>query len=206
MNRRAHLLALAAAAALWVGGAGHAAAQEQAVQVLLTAPRALRDIFPRAAGVQAMPWSPGAAQRAALEAQLRQPLQAAPYDFLAVFDGGRRLLGYALVTEEKGKYRPITFMVGLTPELRVQDVAVMVYRESRGGEVRSKRFLSQYAGKRATDPLQVNRDIINVTGATISVRSINAGVHRVLLLATAALAGRPAPQADSTLRPVEALR
>lgn len=200
------LLMLAAAAAVPLFGPQRAAGQEQAVQVLLTAPQALRDVFPRAAGWQPVPWTPTAAQRATLESTVGQPLGAGPYDFLAVFDAARRFLGYALVTEEKGKYRPITFMVGITPDLRVQDIAVMVYRESRGGEVRSKRFLAQYAGKRATDPLQVNRDIINVTGATISVRSINAGVHRVLLLATAAFGGRPAPAAEATLRPVESLR
>ena len=84
------------------------------------------------------------------------------------------------MTEEVGKYRPITFMVGVTPQLTVRDVAVMVYRESRGGDVKRKRFLSQYRGKSTRDPIDVGRDIINISGATISVRSVNAGVKRVL--------------------------
>jgi Na+-translocating ferredoxin:NAD+ oxidoreductase RnfG subunit len=97
-----------------------------------------------------------------------------------VLVGRGALRGYAVVTEEIGKYRPITFMVGATPDLAVRDVEVLAYRESRGGEVKRKRFLSQYRGKRAADPIDVNRDIVNISGATISVRSLNAGVKRVL--------------------------
>jgi len=32
------------------------------------------------------------------------------------------------------------------------------------------------------DPVRVNRDIINISGATMSVRSMSAGVKRVLVL------------------------
>ncbi len=84
------------------------------------------------------------------------------------------------MTEEVGKYRPITFMVGVTPDFVVRDVAVLIYRESRGGDVKRRRFLDQYRGKSLRDPIDVHRDIINISGATISVRSLNAGVKRVL--------------------------
>jgi hypothetical protein len=86
----------------------------------------------------------------------------------------------ALVTEEIAKSRPSTFTRAATPHLAVRAVEVRAYRESRGGEVKRKRFLSQYRGKRAADPIDVNRDIVNISGATISVRSLNAGVKRVL--------------------------
>jgi thiamine biosynthesis lipoprotein ApbE len=58
------------------------------------------------------------------------------------------LLGHAVVVEEIGKHRPITFVVGLRPDGRVADVAVMAYREAYGGEIRSARFLAQYHDKR----------------------------------------------------------
>ena len=32
------------------------------------------------------------------------------------------------------------------------------------------------------DPVRINKDIINISGATMSVRSISAGVKRVLVL------------------------
>src|SRR6185436_5743521 len=39
-------------------------------------------------------------------------------------------LGRAIVVEEIGKHRPITFVVGLRPDRTVEDVAVMAYREA----------------------------------------------------------------------------
>jgi hypothetical protein len=86
-----------------------------------------------------------------------------------------------MIAEEVGKYRPITILVGTTPDLRVKDVEVLVYRESRGGEVRHGRFLRQYRGKSAEDPIRTHRDILNVAGATLSVNALNLGVKRVLL-------------------------
>jgi hypothetical protein len=86
-----------------------------------------------------------------------------------------------MIAEEVGKYRPITFMVGTTPERAVRNVEVLIYRESRGGEVRRSRFLNQYRGKSAGDPIRTNRDILNIAGATLSVNALNHGVKRVLL-------------------------
>ena len=121
-----------------------------------------------------------APQRARLEQQLGRRLEGDEFAVTRVYDAAGALRGYAVVTEEVGKYRPITFMVGATPEFAVRDVAVMIYRESRGGDVKRRRFLNQYRGKSGRDPIDVNRDIINISGATISVRSMNAGVKRVL--------------------------
>lgn len=95
-------------------------------------------------------------------------------------DDSGRLLGYAVLVEEVGKYRPITFLVGTTTDLEVVGVEVLVYRESRGGEVQKARFLRQYRGKTVDDPIRVNRDILNIAGATLSVRAMNRGVQRTL--------------------------
>ena len=94
----------------------------------------------------------------------------------------RNCWDYAALTEEVGKYRPITFMVGVGTDLSIQEVAVLVYRESRGGEVRRTRFLRQYRGKDGEDPIRIDRDIINITGATLSVRALNYGVRKTLAL------------------------
>ena len=90
------------------------------------------------------------------------------------------LVGYGVVSEEIGKYRPITFLVGTNPELEVVRVTVLVYRESHGADIRKTRFLNQYRGKDWDDPIRQNRDIINIAGATLSVRSLNFGVRKVL--------------------------
>ena len=93
-----------------------------------------------------------------------------------------RTIGYAVVVDEVGKHRPFTVIVAVTPDFRVKDVAVMVYRETRGGEITQRRFLAQYKGKREADPIQLDRDIIGVSGATLSVQGANRAVHKALAI------------------------
>lgn len=180
-----------------------ALAQEQ---VLLSTAQAVREVFPAAAGIAPRPWRPSPAEREAVARRTGQPGGGAEYPFLLVYDGQRRFLGYALVAEERGKYRPITFLVGIAPDMQVRDVAVMVYRESRGGEVKQGRFLRQFRGKGLRDPIRANRDIVNISGATISVHSMNTGVRRALAAAEMAFGREPPALAAAALRPLSALR
>ncbi|MCY4613454.1 MAG: FMN-binding protein [Nitrospira sp.] len=90
--------------------------------------------------------------------------------------------GYALIQNTIGKHRPITYMVGVDSTGECSNFEVLVYREARGNEIATKRFNYQYQGKTIADPIRINRDIINITGATMSVRSASAGVKRVLVL------------------------
>jgi Na+-translocating ferredoxin:NAD+ oxidoreductase RnfG subunit len=96
---------------------------------------------------------------------------------------GDTALGYAIIVEEIGKHRPITFVVGVRPDGSVNDVAVVAYREAYGGEVRSKRFLTQYQGKNAQSGLQTYSDIQNIAGATLSVDAANRAVKKALAVA-----------------------
>jgi hypothetical protein len=98
---------------------------------------------------------------------------------------GATLLGHAVVVEEIGKHRPITFVVGLRPDGRVADVAVMAYREAYGGEIRSARFLSQYHDKGPGDAVRPYRDIRNVAGATLSVEAASRAVKKAQAVAAA---------------------
>ena len=95
---------------------------------------------------------------------------------------GETILGYAAIVEEIGKHRPITFIVGIGPDRKIKDAALMVYREAYGGEVRDRRFLQQYKGKTLKDPLLPYRDIQNISGATMSVEAIGRGSKKALAL------------------------
>ncbi len=97
-------------------------------------------------------------------------------------ESGDTIDGYAMVHETIGKYKHMTYMVGVDQTGACSDVELLVFRESRGSEVGRKRFNYQYVGKTVFDPIRINRDIINISGATMSVRSISAGVKRVLVL------------------------
>lgn len=90
--------------------------------------------------------------------------------------------GYAMIHNTIGKYKPMTYMVGVDPKGTCTDVELLVFRDAKGSEVGKKRFNAQYDGKNVTDPIRINKDIINISGATMSVRSMSAGVKRVLVL------------------------
>ncbi|MDE3242798.1 MAG: FMN-binding protein [Nitrospirota bacterium] len=95
---------------------------------------------------------------------------------------GSTVDGYAMVQNTIGKHKPMTYMVGVDNKGRVINVELLVFRESRGSEVGTKRFNYQYEGKTVLDPIRINKDIINISGATMSVRSMSAGVKRVVVL------------------------
>lgn len=95
---------------------------------------------------------------------------------------GTRVDGYAMVQNTIGKHKPMTYMVGVDDQGSISDIELLVFREARGSEVRQKRFNSQYEGKTVLDPVRINKDIINISGATMSVRSMSAGIKRVLVL------------------------
>ena len=107
-----------------------------------------------------------------------------PEELFEVYIGetGAQIDGYALVQNTIGKHKHMTYMVGVDNTGACTNVELLVYREAKGSEVRTKRFNVQYEGKTASDPIRINKDIINISGATMSVRSISAGVKRVLVL------------------------
>jgi hypothetical protein len=107
-----------------------------------------------------------------------------PEEAFEVYVGetGTRVDGYAVVQNTIGKHKPMTYMVGVDSQGSISDIELLVFREARGAEVRQKRFNSQYEGKTVLDPVRINKDIINISGATMSVRSMSAGIKRVLVL------------------------
>jgi hypothetical protein len=107
-----------------------------------------------------------------------------PEDSFELYIGetGDKIDGYAMIHNTIGKYKPMTYMVGVDAKGTCTDVELLVFRDAKGSEVGKKRFNSQYDGKTVTDPIRINKDIINISGATMSVRSMSAGVKRVLVL------------------------
>ncbi|MFQ5684703.1 MAG: FMN-binding protein [Candidatus Binatia bacterium] len=179
LSRRSFLLTLLTPTALLVpvelyAQAGTFLSEEEAPQA----------VFPDANGFERIVVPSTAKLRKQVQALLgetRPSLWEREYTIFKA-KGDEEWLGYALIVEEIGKHRPITFVVGITPDGKVRDVAVMVYREPYGGAVRYRRFLKQYRGKGLRAPLLPYRDIRNVTGATLSCYSMGRGVRKALAL------------------------
>jgi Na+-transporting NADH:ubiquinone oxidoreductase subunit NqrC len=91
-----------------------------------------------------------------------------------------RLVGFFIVDYVIGKHLVIDYALALEPDGRVRRVEIMQYRESYGGEITNPRWLEQFVGKTARDPLQVDRDIRNISGATLSSHHVTEGIRRVL--------------------------
>jgi len=72
------------------------------------------------------------------------------------------------ILEEIGKEEPITagFVV---VDGGIDHVRVLVYRESRGGEVREPAFTKQFRGAKLAKADRLDRDIDGIVGATLSV-------------------------------------
>lgn len=102
---------------------------------------------------------------------------------------GTNLLGYFLLDEVYGKHEFITYAVALGPAGQVRQVEILEYRETYGDEIKSPQWRAQFVGKRQGDAVELDKDIRNISGATLSCRHVTDGVRR--LLATFAVALRP---------------
>jgi Na+-translocating ferredoxin:NAD+ oxidoreductase subunit G len=91
--------------------------------------------------------------------------------------------GIIFILDVIGESQPITFAVGVTPDGALRDIQVMVYREPQGEAIQEKRFRRQFVGKRAKDPITLDKDIDAISGATISSRSATFAARKGLLLA-----------------------
>jgi FAD:protein FMN transferase len=149
--------------------------------VYLTEEAALKQVFPDADKIEPALYTLTPEQKKKIEARLGWALSESTVKVYRGFQQANPQ-GYAVITQEIGKFKPITFIVKVTNEGQVERVEVLVYREPVGSEVRRQRFARQYKGKTAKDPLRINRDILNITGATMSVQGMTAGVKKVLVI------------------------
>ena len=98
--------------------------------------------------------------------------------------------GWFILDEVVGKHEAITYAVGLDASGKVRGIEILEYRESYGHEIRNASWRQQFVGKSAADPLRLEQDIRNISGATLSCRHVTDGVKRLLVLHEIALQGR----------------
>lgn len=101
----------------------------------------------------------------------------APFDLVEIKSGNDNY--FALVDEVKGKTQQITYSVLFHPDGSIADLDVLVYRESYGGEIDYKVFRNQFAGKSAEQKPVWGKSIRNISGATISCRSVTTGAQKL---------------------------
>jgi Na+-transporting NADH:ubiquinone oxidoreductase subunit NqrC len=62
----------------------------------------------------------------------------------------------------------------------VKGIEILEYREAYGGQIRDANWRRQFAGKQAGTRLRLDKEIRNVSGATLSCKHITDGINRLL--------------------------
>jgi hypothetical protein len=85
------------------------------------------------------------------------------------------------IMDEIGKELPITTGI-VVSNGAIDRVRVLVFRESRGWEVRHDFFTNQFKGASMQEDGRLNRQIDGISGATLSVRAVEKLARVALLL------------------------
>jgi hypothetical protein len=159
--------------------------------VLYDREKILREFFPGADAIEVE----NVAVAGDLAGRLQARLGYVPSREYAVQVGKKdgRVLGYAVIDDEKGMHEPITFAVLVGPDGAVLRQEVMVYRECEGDGVTARRFTRQFVGKTEKDPIRDGVDVEIVTGATISSHSMAVGVKRAVAVVNEGILARQRP-------------
>src|SRR3979490_2029469 len=100
--------------------------------------------------------------RTKLECSSNLRFPEASYTFFVATQAGQAEK-YAIQMNEIGKTEPITFMVGMSPEGKVTEVVIMIFRENRGWEVKEKRFRTQFRRTMLRNSIRVDEVIITAS-------------------------------------------
>ena len=102
---------------------------------------------------------------------------------------GNRRVGWFMVDRVIGKHEFITYALALGADGAVRGIEILDYRETYGGEVRNPNWRRQFVGKAPGSQLRLDKDIKNISGATLSSRHVTDGVRRLLVTYRMLLAG-----------------
>ena len=94
---------------------------------------------------------------------------------------GNRRLGWFIVDRVIGKHEFITYALALGSDGTVRGVEILDYRETYGGEIRNPNWRRQFVGKTPASQVRLDKDIKNISGATLSSRHVTDGVRRLLV-------------------------
>jgi hypothetical protein len=87
------------------------------------------------------------------------------------------------ILDEIGKDLPITTGI-VVEDGSIRSVQVLIFRESRGWQVRYPFFTDQFVGAGLATDKQLDRSIDNISGATLSVNALKRQAQLALLLST----------------------
>ena len=147
--------------------------------VYLSVPAAQQALFPGARFVE-HPLALSDAQRKAIARAAGAPGYDKVQRVWEARSGDRRI-GWIMLDRVIGKHEFITYALALGADGAVRGIEILDYRETYGGEIRNPKWRQQFVGKRPGSQLRLDKDIKNISGATLSSRHVTDGVRRLLV-------------------------
>jgi len=92
----------------------------------------------------------------------------------------QKLIGYAYIGKAPSKTDDFDFLVLFDTALIIKKSKLLAYREDYGAEIGSKRWLKQFIGLNSSSTIQYGNDIVPISGATISARSMTVAINNLL--------------------------
>ena len=94
---------------------------------------------------------------------------------------GKEVDSYSVVVYARGNHGLIHFIVMISKEGVIDNIAVLKSQEIRGIKINRKRFLRQFIGKNLADGLTFNKTIDTISGATVSSNAAIAAARKALV-------------------------
>lgn len=86
--------------------------------------------------------------------------------------------GWFILDQVIGKHENIDMAFALTSSGKVKGMEILTYRESYGHEVRNANWRAQFHGRGPSTDLKLDREIKNISGATLSCAHITDAINR----------------------------
>ena len=96
-------------------------------------------------------------------------------------DDQNRIVGYAFVGEANGYGGVVRVLVGVDQATdQILSIKILEHTETAGlgSRVEEESFRQRFVGKTVEDPIAINQDIDNISGASVSSRAVAEAVRR----------------------------
>lgn len=87
--------------------------------------------------------------------------------------------GWFIVDQVIGKHENIDIAVAISPLGKVMGIEILTYRETYGDQVMHPKWRAQFHGKDSSEYLKLDKQIRNISGATLSCRHVTDGINRL---------------------------
>ena len=156
------------------------AAAPSAAGVFMTQAEALAWAFPDADRVDRKSFVLSDEQLAKVEALAQSKLDSRLVTLYTGLRGGQ-VLGYAVIDLHTVRTQTGAFLVVIGPDGKLVRLRVIAFHEPQE-YLPPERWLAQFDGKQAGEPLRLDHEVHGIAGATLSSQAVTGAVRRSLAL------------------------